>query len=90
MTDEAEGVKFKLTDCVDIAKDGIIYFTDASHKYSLKHCALDAFEGKPNGRLMSYDPTTKQTKVLVRDIYFANGIVVSPDQSYLIFCETTM
>ncbi|KAF3440386.1 hypothetical protein FNV43_RR18670 [Rhamnella rubrinervis] len=90
LTDEAEGVKFKLTDCVDIATDGIIYFTDASHKYSLKHLALDFFEGKPNGRLMSYDPTTKRTKVLVHDLYFANGIAVSPDQNHLIFCETTM
>ncbi|KAF3440859.1 hypothetical protein FNV43_RR19145 [Rhamnella rubrinervis] len=90
LTDEAEGVKFKLTDCVDIATDGIIYFTDASHKYSLKHFAFDILEGKPNGRLMSYDPTTKQTKVLLHDLYFANGIAVSPDQSYLIFCETTM
>ncbi|GMP32134.1 hypothetical protein CsSME_00006032 [Camellia sinensis var. sinensis] len=34
LTDEAEDVKFKLTDGVDITKDGMIYFTDASYKYN--------------------------------------------------------
>lgn len=89
-TDEAEGVKFNLTDFVDIAKDGMFYFTDASHKYSLKDADVDILEGKPNGRLLSYNSTTKQTKVLLSDLYFANGVVVSPDQNSLIFCETTM
>lgn len=33
LTDEAEGLKFGLTDGVAVAKNGIIYFTGASHKY---------------------------------------------------------
>ncbi|EXC35260.1 Adipocyte plasma membrane-associated protein [Morus notabilis] len=90
LSDEAEGLKFKLTDGVDIAKDGTIYFTDASHKYHLKDFIWDILEGKPHGRLLSYDPSTKQTKVLVRGLYFANGVAVSPDQSSVIFCETVM
>lgn len=90
LSDEAEGLKFKLTDGVDVAKDGMIYFTDASHKYSLKDHMWDLLEGNPNGRFMSYDPSSKQTKVLVRDLYFANGVAVSPDQSSVIFCETIM
>ncbi|KAK9948271.1 hypothetical protein M0R45_003855 [Rubus argutus] len=90
LTDEAEGVKFKLTDCVDVAKDGMIYFTDASYKYRLKDFILDILEGRPHGRLLSYDPTTKETKVLIHDLYFANGVAVSPDQNYVIFCETAM
>ena len=90
LSDEAEGVKFKLTDCPDVAKDGMIYFTDASSKYNLKDSVLDILEGNPHGRLMSYDPSTKETKVLVRDIYFANGVVISPDQNFLIYCESVM
>ncbi|PRQ45542.1 putative strictosidine synthase [Rosa chinensis] len=65
--DEAEGVKFKLTDCVD-----------------------DFLEGRPYGRLLSYNPLTKETKVLVRNLYCANGVALSPDQNYVIFCETFM
>ena len=90
LADEAGGVKFKLTDGVDVAEDGIIYFTDASYKYQLKDFIWDILEGKPNGRFLSYNPTTKQTQVLVRDLYFANGVAVSPDQSSVIFCETVL
>ncbi|KAJ6413376.1 hypothetical protein OIU84_006218 [Salix udensis] len=90
LADEAEGVKFKLTDAVDIAEDGIIYFTDASYKYSVHEFLWDVLEGKPYGRAMSYDPVTKEIKVLAHDLYFANGIAVSPDQQYVVFCETTM
>ncbi|KAE8010719.1 hypothetical protein FH972_007062 [Carpinus fangiana] len=88
LTDEAEGQKFRTTDAVDVADNGIIYFSDASYKYSLSECALDILEGKPHGRLLSYDPATKSTKVLLQNLYFANGVAVSPDQNYVIFCET--
>ncbi|KAK2999328.1 hypothetical protein RJ639_023838, partial [Escallonia herrerae] len=90
LTDEAEGLKFKLTDHLDIADNGIIYFTDASSKYSLHEFVWDFLDGRPNGRFLSYDPSTKQTKVLVRDLYFANGVSVSADQKFVIFCETPM
>ena len=90
LTDEAEGLKFKLTDGVDVAVDGMIYFTDASYKYGLKEHIQDILEGRPHGRLMSFDPSTKETKVLVRDLFFANGVVVSPDQNSVIVCESVM
>nr|XP_029145727.1 protein STRICTOSIDINE SYNTHASE-LIKE 7 [Arachis hypogaea] len=90
LTDEVDGLKFKLTDGVDVAKDGTIYFTDASYKYSLKEHFLDLLEGKPHGRFMSYDPKTKKTKVLVHNLYFPNGVAVSPDQQFIIFCESVL
>ncbi|KAL5226139.1 hypothetical protein ABZP36_012778 [Zizania latifolia] len=90
LTDEAEGLKFALTDGVDVAADGTIYFTDASHKHDLAHFMLDVLEARPHGRLMSFDPSTRRTTVLVRDLYFANGVAVSPDQDSLVFCETVM
>nr|GFA90252.1 protein strictosidine synthase-like 5-like [Tanacetum cinerariifolium] len=86
LTNEAEGIKFGIADAVTVTKDGILYFTDASWKYDLHNCALDIFEGRPYGRLMSYDPSTKQTKVLARDLYFANGVEISPDQDFVVFC----
>ncbi|KAK1587967.1 hypothetical protein Q3G72_018768 [Acer saccharum] len=39
---------------------------------------------------MSFDPKTKTTWALVLDIYFANGVAISPDQAYVVFCETIM
>lgn len=90
LTNEAEGVKFGLTDGVDVASDGIIYFTDASYKYDLRAPILDILEGRPHGRLLSFDPSSNRTSVLLRDLYFANGVVLSPGQQSLIFCETVV
>ena len=94
LTDQAEGLKFKLADGVDIARDDddddTIYFTDASYKYSLDSFILDILEGKPHGRFMSYNPATNKTSVLARNLYFPNGVVVSPDQTYVVFCETVL
>ncbi|CAN0919017.1 Protein STRICTOSIDINE SYNTHASE-LIKE 7 [Linum grandiflorum] len=91
LTDEAEGVKFKLTDAVAIdAEDGSMYFTDASSEYSVADAIQDILGGKPNGRLLRYDPVTKKTTVLLRNLYFANGVDISPDQQSLVFCETPM
>ncbi|KAJ0703587.1 putative strictosidine synthase [Helianthus annuus] len=90
LTDEAEGVKFGITDAVAVAKNGVLYFTDASWKYNLHSSTLDFFEGRPYGRLMSYDSSTRKTKVIARNLYIANGVEMSPGQDFVIFCETPM
>jgi sugar lactone lactonase YvrE len=87
---EAEGVKFGLTDGIDVGSDGTIYFTDASYKYNIGNHMLDILEARPHGRLMSFDPSSKKITVLVRDLYFANGVSVAPDQNSLIYCETVL
>lgn len=90
LTDEVEGRKLKFADGIDVAKDGMIYFSEASYKYSLLDFIFDIFEGKPHGSLMSFDPITRETKILVRDLYFPNGVQMSADQKSIIFCETLM
>ncbi|KAG5534503.1 hypothetical protein RHGRI_022578 [Rhododendron griersonianum] len=90
LTNEAEGVEFRLTDGVDITVEGMIYVTDASSKHNLHEGIQGLMEGRPYGRFMSYDPSTKHTEVLVRDLYYPNGVAVSPDQQFVVFCETIM
>lgn len=89
LTTEAEGVPFRCTNDLDIAADGTIYFTDASYKYPLTRLKDDVLEHQPNGRFMSYDPRTKETRILLRDLYFANGVAVSPDQSFVLVNDTS-
>ncbi|CAI9299047.1 unnamed protein product [Lactuca saligna] len=90
LTDEAEGIKVGLADGVVVAKNGMVYFTDATYKYNYRSALNDLMEGRPHGRLLSYDPSTKETKVIARDLYFANGVELSPNQDFVIFCETFM
>lgn len=88
LTTESDGVPFKFTDDVDVAPDGVIYFSDASFKYGYGEHMEDLMESRPNGRLLSYDPTTKETKTLLSDLYFANGVAVAADGTHVLVNET--
>jgi sugar lactone lactonase YvrE len=88
LSNQADGVPFNCTNDLDIALDGTIYFTDASYKFPLTELKADLLEHRPNGRLLAYDPTTGKTRAVLRDLYFANGVAVSPDQSFVLVNET--
>lgn len=85
---ESEGLPFGFTDDVDIAPDGRIYFTDASSRFEQPDYVLDLLEMRPHGRLLRYDPDTGRTDTLLRNLYFANGVAVSPEGNYLLVNET--
>jgi len=48
----------------------------------------DLLEHQPNGRLLALDPQSQKPRTLLRDLYFANGVAVSPDQTYVLVVET--
>ncbi len=88
LTTGAEGVPFKFTDHLDIASDGTIYFTDASFKYRLNEYLFDLLESRPNGRFLRYDPDSKITDVLLRNLYFSNGVALSQNEDFVLVNET--
>lgn len=88
LTAQEGGLPFGFTDDVDVAADGAIYFTDASWKFHPPNYLADLMEHRPNGRFLKYDPATKTTTKLIGDLYFANGVAVSPDQTFVLINET--
>lgn len=88
LSTQADGLPFGCTNDLDVAADGTIYFTDASYKFPLTQFTADILEHGPNGRLLAYDPKTKTTRTLLSNLCFANGVAVSPDQSFLLVVET--
>ena len=88
LTTEADGLPFGCTNDLDVAADGTIYFTDASSKFHLGNFTADLLEHGGNGRFFAYDPKNKTTRTLLRDLSFANGVAVSPDQSFVLVVET--
>ena len=88
LTTAADGLAFACTNDLDVAADGTIYFTDASSKYPLSDFTADLLEHGPNGRFLAYDPKTKTTRTLLSHLSFANGVAVSPDQSFVLVVET--
>ncbi|CDP21347.1 unnamed protein product [Coffea canephora] len=87
LTTEAEGVPLGFTNDLDIDDEGNIYFTDSSTKYQRRNFLLLVFSGDDSGRLLKYNPETKETTVLVRGLQFPNGVSMSKDRSFFVFCE---
>lgn len=90
LADEADGVKFSCLNDLDVAADGTIYFTEASQKFPMSQHVSDLLEHQPNGRFLAWDPNTQKAWTLRKGIYFANGVAVSPDQSFVLVAETGM
>ncbi|HEV2665637.1 MAG TPA: SMP-30/gluconolactonase/LRE family protein, partial [Blastocatellia bacterium] len=88
LTDSVAGKRMLFPDDLDIAQDGMIWFTDASQRFDQHHWILDFWEGQPTGRLLSYDPKTKQTTVRMEALRFANGVALGPDDAFVLVNET--
>jgi sugar lactone lactonase YvrE len=88
LSTEADGVPYRTTNDLDIAADGTIYFSDASNKFPLTVYKWDIIEHRPNGRLLAYDPHTKSARLVIGGLYFANGVALSPDQTFVLVVET--
>src|ERR1044071_6624077 len=87
---EADGVPFGCLNDLDVGADGTIYFTEASNKFPMSQFTNDLMEHQPNGRLLALEPQSHRPRTLLRDVYFANGVAVSPDQTFVLVVETGM
>ncbi len=84
---EADGQPFVFCDGVDIAKDGTIWFTDASARFHDGQVHYDMLEGQSTGRLLTHDPVSGKTTVRVSGLRFPNGIALGPGDKYVVVNE---
>lgn len=85
---EVDGEPLVFADDVDIAPDGTIWFSEASTRWSVSDSTLDAIEGVPTGRLISFHPDAGAPKVHLRDLRYANGVAVTPAGDAVLVAET--
>ena len=87
LTDSVDGTPITYADELDIASDGTIYFSDASTEFE-RGFPFDMLEARPHGRLLSYDPGTRSTEILAEDLYFANGVTLTPEEDSVLVVES--
>jgi ribose transport system permease protein len=80
--------RLKLADDLDVAPDGRIFFSEATVRYEMYNWAYDALESRGNGRIICYDPATRRTRTVIRNLVFPNGICMSRDGQSFFFAET--
>ena len=95
LTDSVDGAPINYTDDVAVARDGSIYFSDASAKFGVREIGdtyqaslLDIMEHGGHGSVLKYDPATDETSVVIDGLNFANGVAISDDQRFLLINET--
>lgn len=95
LADKVDGDPIRFADAVVVAKNGPIYFTDASQRFApaewggtFEASVLDILEQSATGRVLVFDPATKTTKVVANGLSFANGIALSDDEKSLFVAET--
>jgi strictosidine synthase len=88
LVDTYEGEPLRFTNNAAVGSDGTIYFSDTSTKYSFDEYKRDLLEHQPRGRLFAYDRRTGETRLLLGGLYFANGVALSRDESFVVVAET--
>lgn len=81
------GQSLCLVNALDVAADGRVYFTESSTVTT--DTRLDLLEHRPNGRLLVFDAATAEASVLLSGLYYANGVALSADETFVLVVETT-
>jgi len=86
---DENGNRFLIPNDVDIASDGMIYFTNSSSKYnfSLDNVRKIILESKPDGGLYKYNPLTKSVTTLIDSTFFGNGVAVSQNDDFVLMAD---
>ncbi|KAF7838581.1 protein STRICTOSIDINE SYNTHASE-LIKE 12 [Senna tora] len=83
-----QGHHFQFLDALDVdPTTGIVYFTEASSRFQFKDVETLLTSGDNSGSLLSYDPRTRETRVLMRGLAVAAGVAVSRDSSFVLVSE---
>lgn len=88
---DEKGRAFLIPNGLDIASDGMIYFSNTSDEssYHIKYGRKLILELRPKGALYQYNPESQQVRTLIDGTFFGNGVVLSQNEEFLLMTETT-
>ncbi|KAG7297906.1 hypothetical protein JYU34_018661 [Plutella xylostella] len=84
---EIEGRVPRLFNGIALDRDGDFFWTDSSSDFTLKDGAISLLTD-PSGRLFHYSAAKNSSRVLVQNLWCANGLAVSPDRQFVVVAET--
>ena len=83
----AETVPLEMADDLDVSRNGLIYFSDATGSEVGMDYYQDLMIHRPLGRLLRFNYYTDDLEVLLTGLYFANGVALSPDEDFVLVSE---
>lgn len=95
LTDKVNNDPIRYADAVVVAKNGKMYFSDASTRFSPKDWGgtfeasiLDILEQSATGRVLEFDPIANSTRIVAHGLSFANGVALNQSETSLFVNET--
>jgi sugar lactone lactonase YvrE len=79
----------KLVNDLDLDGD-IIYFIDSSYEREVNEAIEEHLEALPRGRLFSFNERTNKLELLLENLYFPNGLQLTPNKDALLINENSM
>ncbi len=87
LTTESRRRALQVPDDLDIAATAPFISAMPSARFEQPDYLLDLLEARP-WSLLSYNPANGETKVLLKDLYFANGVALSAAEDFVLVNET--
>ncbi|MFG2025524.1 SMP-30/gluconolactonase/LRE family protein [Streptomyces sp. NPDC048825] len=88
LVDFVDGGPLRFCSNATAAADGTVYFTASSTRYGLQDWLGDLMEHTATGRLFRLRPDESTPEVLLDGLDFANGVVLSENESCVVVAET--
>ncbi|MFK7928179.1 MAG: SMP-30/gluconolactonase/LRE family protein [Myxococcota bacterium] len=88
-THATDGTALALTDDLDVQADGTIWFSDASAIRGHTEWKQEILESRANGRLLRWRPSAPGCEVVQSGFFFANGVALAADESFVLINETS-
>lgn len=90
-TKDENGNPFYIPNDIDIASDGMIYFSNTTSRVEngKKSISKILLEVRPDGGLYRYNPETKKVKTLIDSSFCGNGVAVSQNDEFVLMVDLT-
>lgn len=69
--------------------NGSLLITESSLKFPRHEVKMEGLEGRANGQLLRYDPLDGSLHVVLKGLFFPNGMCLSHDRNSVLIAETT-
>jgi len=87
LASEVAGQPLMFCNNADVAADGTIYFSNSSTRHGFENSSRETMENIPTGSLFRRHPGGP-IDTLLNGLHFANGVCLSPDESFVLVAET--
>jgi sugar lactone lactonase YvrE len=82
------GQKLQFIDHLAVAKDGTVYFSNATQRFTMHDYVYDFLETSMTGGIFAYHPESDTVTSVMSGLFFANGVALAKQEDFLLINET--